>query len=245
MANKLIIHSATVLNKKILESGFIRIKLSCEDSTISEQTIGGYIKLIIINKEKEFRRTITVSGANDKERSFTLDFVNHGRNGPAASWARNAISGTSLRYLGPGPVADVDLTAKHHLLISDPSGLPALKRQLERLQAAKYESCSVYLVDIAPSQLDYFHPLRESQKVQFFKTRYESLEQDIPFDEIKPDATGLWAVGDRLSIKIIRGKVKEVLARKKEKLRSSYISSYWQRGLDQEEHTRLKQQDTP
>jgi NADPH-dependent ferric siderophore reductase len=82
-------------------------------------------------------RTYTVSAWDPERLELTVDFVVHGDSGVAAPWARDAEVGESLQVLGPGgayaPAADVEW----HLMVGDPSALPAISASLARVAAGR------------------------------------------------------------------------------------------------------------
>ena len=86
-----------------------------------------YVKLRI----GERTRTYTVREW-DGER-LTIDFVVHGDTGVAGPWAAAAKPGDTLELRGPGGAYTPDPAADWHLMIGDPSVVPAISTSLARV----------------------------------------------------------------------------------------------------------------
>jgi NADPH-dependent ferric siderophore reductase len=86
-----------------------------------------YVKLRI----GERTRTYTVREW-DGER-LTIDFVVHGDEGVAGPWAATAQPGDTLELRGPGGAYTPDPAADWHLMIGDPSVVPAISASLARV----------------------------------------------------------------------------------------------------------------
>ncbi len=86
-----------------------------------------YVKLRI----GERTRTYTVREW-DGER-LTIDFVVHGDEGVAGPWAAAAKPGDTLVLRGPGGAYTPDPDADWHLMVGDPSVVPAISASLARI----------------------------------------------------------------------------------------------------------------
>jgi NADPH-dependent ferric siderophore reductase len=86
-----------------------------------------YVKLRI----GERTRTYTVREW-DGER-LTIDFVVHGDDGVAGPWAAAAEPGDTLELRGPGGAYAPDPAADWHLMVGDPSVVPAISAALARV----------------------------------------------------------------------------------------------------------------
>jgi NADPH-dependent ferric siderophore reductase len=86
-----------------------------------------YVKLRI----GERTRTYTVRDW-DGER-LTIDFVVHGDEGVAGPWAAAAKPGDTLELRGPGGAYTPDPDADWHLMVGDPSVVPAISASLARV----------------------------------------------------------------------------------------------------------------
>jgi len=90
-----------------------------------------YVKLRI----GERTRTYTVREW-DGER-LTIDFVVHGAEGVAGPWAAAAKPGDTLELRGPGGAYAPDPDADWHLMVGDPSVVPAISASLARVPAGR------------------------------------------------------------------------------------------------------------
>jgi NADPH-dependent ferric siderophore reductase len=79
-------------------------------------------------------RTYTPLAVRTELHEVDVDFVLHG-DGPASTWAAQALTGQVLYLMGPGPGYKLPLEAPQHLLIGDDSALPAFETILARLPA--------------------------------------------------------------------------------------------------------------
>jgi NADPH-dependent ferric siderophore reductase len=80
-------------------------------------------------------RTFTVRDWDPERRRLTIDFVVHGDTGFAGPWAARARPGDRLQLLGPGGAYAPDPDAAWHLMVGDPSVLPAIAASLARVPA--------------------------------------------------------------------------------------------------------------
>jgi NADPH-dependent ferric siderophore reductase len=78
-------------------------------------------------------RSYTVRAFDEARRELTLDFVVHGDEGVAGTWAADAQPGDEVLLVGPGGGYQPDPAAGRHLLAGDLSALPAIAVALERL----------------------------------------------------------------------------------------------------------------
>ena len=81
------------------------------------------------------RRRLTVRRWDAVARELTIDFVVHGPDGVAGSWAGSAAPGDVLVLEGPAGGYRPDPSADWHLLVGDESALPAIAASLEVLPA--------------------------------------------------------------------------------------------------------------
>jgi NADPH-dependent ferric siderophore reductase len=78
-------------------------------------------------------RTYTVQNWDPDTEQLTIDFVVHGDTGVAGPWAANAKPGDTLQLLGPGGAYTPDPDANWHLMVGDPSVIPAISASLRRI----------------------------------------------------------------------------------------------------------------
>jgi NADPH-dependent ferric siderophore reductase len=80
-------------------------------------------------------RTYTVRAWDPERTELTLDFVVHGDEGVAGPWAAAARPGDTLQLNGPGGAYAPDPDAAWHLMVGDPSVVPAISASLARIPA--------------------------------------------------------------------------------------------------------------
>lgn len=79
--------------------------------------------------EHRLTRDYTPYDVDPETGAFTLDFVLHGE-GPAVSWARRALPGSTLSFVGPKSSQLLPSDATSIVLIGDETALPAIERFL-------------------------------------------------------------------------------------------------------------------
>src|ERR1700712_4161783 len=80
-------------------------------------------------------RTYTIRSWDSESGELTIDFVVHGHSGAAGPWAAAAKVGDKLQLSGPGGAYAPDPEADWHLMIGDPSVIPAISASLARVPA--------------------------------------------------------------------------------------------------------------
>jgi len=80
-------------------------------------------------------RTYTVRAWDAERGELTIDFVVHGDEGVAGPWAAAAQPGDTIQLNGPGGAYAPDPAADWHLLVGDPSVIPAISATLARIPA--------------------------------------------------------------------------------------------------------------
>jgi NADPH-dependent ferric siderophore reductase len=78
-------------------------------------------------------RTYTVRAWDAERLELTLDFVVHGDEGVAGPWAAAARPGDTVQLNGPGGGYAPDPDAAWHLMVGDPSVVPAISASLARI----------------------------------------------------------------------------------------------------------------
>ena len=98
---------------------------------------------------KRHGRAYTIRRHDARAGTMELDFVLHGDNGVASSWAGQAKPGEMLELAGPREGYEVDPSRTNHLLIGDSTSLPAIACILERLPA---EVTPVVVIEVADAE---------------------------------------------------------------------------------------------
>jgi NADPH-dependent ferric siderophore reductase len=96
-----------------------------------------YVKLRIPAGAQTRTRTYTVREWDAERVRLTIDFVVHGNEGFAGPWAAAAQPGDTLELAGPGGAYTPDPAADWHLMVGDPSVVPAISASLPRIPAGR------------------------------------------------------------------------------------------------------------
>ena len=90
-----------------------------------------YVKLQFPDGDRTRVRTYTVQEWDGSR--LTIDFVVHGSEGVAGPWALRAQPGDTLALMGPGGAYAPSPDADWHLMVGDPSVVPAISASLARV----------------------------------------------------------------------------------------------------------------
>ncbi|MGH1490159.1 MAG: siderophore-interacting protein [Acidimicrobiales bacterium] len=80
-------------------------------------------------------RRFTVRRWEPESQTLTIDFVAHGDEGYAGTWAKRAKPGDRLQFTGPNGSFQPSDTVDWHLFVGDESAIPAIAATLESLPA--------------------------------------------------------------------------------------------------------------
>lgn len=192
-------------------------------------------------------RRFTVRRWDGIAQELTIDFVVHGDEGFAGSWAQRATPGDRLQFAGPGGNHRPDPGADWHLLVGDESALPAVAASLEAMPAGAV--ARVFLVVDGPaSEFDLRADtgLGERPDSDVIITWLHRQEQSEP-ERVLVDAVAsadLPAGSPDVFVHGEAGEVREVrrhlIADRGIDPSSASISPYWRRSLDDESWRRVK-----
>lgn len=185
------------------------------------------------------RRTYTVRRFDPALAELTIDFVDHGDNGPASAWANRAAPGAFLGFTGPSAPKIVSYDADWYLVAADLSALPVASVTLESLPR---DARGVAIFEV-PSEADTqdidapdgmavhwlvhgdAHVPSDAQEA-FIRTL------DWPQGRVQTCIAGESGV-----IKALRGFVHND---KQNPRADTYVSGYWKIGLVEDEHQKMK-----
>ena len=191
-------------------------------------------------EQRPVTRTYTVRRVEADLEQITLDFVVHGDHGLAAPWAARAEPGDVLTLSGAGGAYRPNPTLDWHLFVGDESALPAINSALEALPSnargiAYLESSddSDHLDAPAPSGVDVRWLHRTDPG-----SRPTLLAEAITAGEWLPGRVGVFAHGERESMKAVRAALKTRLTPDDE----LSLSGYWAYGRTEDTFQAEKRQ---
>ncbi|ATW05341.1 siderophore-interacting protein [Sphingorhabdus sp. YGSMI21] len=206
---------------------------------------GGYVKLMLPGPEggRPLVRTYTIR--HQSENGIAVDFALHGSDedsGPATGWALKAQPGDMIRLGGPGDAKPLPEGCGPFLLVGDMTALPAISVNLEALPADATGDAILLVRDEADRQA-----LTKPDGV----TVHWLVDADLGANPalLADAARALPAVGDLAyawvacefeAMKLLREYLRVEQGFGPDRL---YISSYWKRGLIEDDHKQIKRAD--
>ncbi len=175
-------------------------------------------------------RTYTVRSWDPERQRLTLDFVVHGDHGIAGPWAKRARPGDRVQLRGQGGAYSPDPEADWHLLVGDPSVLPAIAASLERIPAGRPVRVLVQVADAHDElsletagalRLDWIHGGGDA-------TLMEALRAE-PWPHGRVHA---FVHGEAASVRLLR---RFLIVERNVPLEQLSISGYWKRSRSDEE----------
>jgi len=228
-----------------LSASMVRITVSIPSvPELGPASAGDYVKLHLENQEgDQVKRTYTIRDIRPERREMDIDFVLHGGGAVAAEWAREARVGDTLRLSGPGkgkrPSDDNDWL----FIAGDLSALPAISVILESLPASA-RGYAVLQAGMEADQIPLNHPRGVDLRWHFGGGEPASAEVFVDYLKSIPWLEGdvaIWAASDFDTMRAMRGYFKK---ERKVATANAYVSSYWKRGVREDEHKKIKREDT-
>lgn len=184
-------------------------------------------------------RRFTIRKWDPEQLRLEIDFVSHGEDGYAGSWAKRAQPGDRLQFKGPGgsyrPSADVDW----HLFVGDESAFGAIGASLESLSATA-RAVAFVIVDDAAREIDF--PSAGDVTVHWV---HRATAQNP--ETVLPEAVAAEAFPEGTFDVFVHGEASEVRAVRKYLVADrgvdpdrSSISAYWRRQHTDEDWRRTK-----
>lgn len=206
---------------------------------------GAYIKFMLptAKDQKPIVRTYTVR--HQLENGLEIDFALHGKtedSGPATQWALDAKVGDEVMVGGPGPAKPLPEGSGPFLLVGDMTALPAISVNLESALREAQGHAIILIRDEADKQALEIPPNMTIEWIVDSKlgaTPELLVEAVRRLPEIQ-DFTYAWVACEFEAMKLLREYLRSENDFGKERL---YISSYWKRGLIEDEHKDIKRAD--
>lgn len=228
-----------------------RVTLQGEDLTsFPKNSEGAYIKLILSHPDNgtSVMRTYTVSEQRPAENEIDVDFMLHSDNdsaahGIASHWSIHAQVGDKISIAGPGPAKFININADYFLLAADMTALPALTVNLKTLPKNAQGTVFIEVLSETDKQT-----LQKPENIKIIwvindapgsdaTPLFHAVEQaDLPAGQV-----AVWAACEFKTMKKIRRYLKIERGIEKSHL---YVSSYWKKGITEEEHKLVKQRDS-
>lgn len=250
MAQKRKARELTLTAASQLTPNMRRLTLHGEElASFPEDAEGGYFKLVFPgdDPEKPVLRTYTVAKYRSSLHEIDVDFMLHTSSdgsvaGVAAPWAMQVQLGDTIGIFGPGPATLINTDADWYLLAADMTALPALVATLRCLPAdAKGYAVIEIIADGDRQEL----PMPVGIEVIWVINPQPGSDDSPLYLAIKKLAwlsgrAAIWAACEFKTMKKSRQYFKQEKSVEKSHL---YISSYWKKGLQEEEHKIAKRDD--
>ena len=206
---------------------------------------GGYIKLRLTESKdgKPCVRTYTIRRQSDA--GIDVDFALHGSGddaGPATKWAIEAQLGDAIKVGGPGKAKPLPAGPGPFLLVGDMTALPAISVNLEALPDDAIGHAIILIRDAEDEQvisspdgvsIDWIvEPDLGSNP-----SLLANAAREIP---AVADLAYAWVACEFEAMKLLRQFLRFEHEFGKERL---YISSYWKRGMVEDDHKQIKRVD--
>lgn len=206
---------------------------------------GGYVKLRLseLLNAKDCVRTYTIR--HQSTAGIEIDFALHGSgdtSGPATNWAVHAQNGDTINVGGPGKAKPLPEGKGPFLLVGDMTALPAISVNLEALPDDAVAH-AIILVRDARDKQEISAP--EGVSVDWIvepdlgtnpTLLANAARQISKVDEL----AYVWVACEFEAMKLLRQFFRVEHGLGKEQL---YISSYWKRGMVEDDHKRIKRVD--
>lgn len=187
-------------------------------------------------------RTYTIRKFDPRAKELDIDFALHGDEGPASRWAMYARPGDRITISGPGAGNMVDPDADWFFMVGDMTSLPALTANLNTLPK---DACGYFVMEVihqsdiqdlaGPENIDVHWVINPSPGNE--NSDLLDKVRQLEFLEGRPS---VWAACEFNSMRALRHYFRQ---EKKVERFHVYASSYWKKGVSEDEHKLIKRQD--
>ncbi|MRI34516.1 NADPH-dependent ferric siderophore reductase [Endozoicomonas sp. OPT23] len=216
-------------------------------SDFPENQASAYVKMVfeVPGSPKPIMRSMTVVDSSQKRKELTIDIVVHNKHqpekqGPAGRWLAKAKAGDPALIAGPGDTKLVDLDADWFFIAGDMTALPAIRANLQLMP----ESAKGYIVLEVPDKDDQRAlEISEQQIPDGIDIHWvinsesgcnpEQIKDTLTQLEWLPGTPYIWAAGELKAVLELRNHLNQTMPKPRP---ARYISSYWQKGLNDEQH---------
>lgn len=187
-------------------------------------------------------RTYSVRRFDASAGELTVDFVLHGKKGPAADWAARAQPGDLLGVGGPG--GRKLGSARRYLFAGDQSALPAIASMLEDLPP---EASGQAFIEIAGREEEQALRCRAGMEVSWLhRNGAESGRTSLLEEAVRAhpwagnEGTFVWVAGESSSVRAIRAYLRE---ERKLDRRQFLVIGYWHYGMSEPDYKKACNND--
>lgn len=186
-------------------------------------------------------RTYTHRGMDLGKKEIWIDFIAHGKEGPASAWALSAGKGDKLGVLMKQGKRMLYPRAQHYILVGDATGIPVLAAILEDLPAHVQGTCILEVPDASDEQelhtraninLIYLHNADPQQG--------SHLSEALMGLELPGNTRFAYIAAEYASVKQMRQYLRQEQGWKQEEL---YAYSYWKAGMAEDASAKDRQKE--
>ncbi|MFK7854820.1 MAG: siderophore-interacting protein [Granulosicoccus sp.] len=250
MAKKRIARQLLVSNVAQLTPNMRRVTLQGEDlANLPEDAEGGYFKLNFPGQEPDrpTLRTYTISKHRPELQEIDVDFMLHtssdgSSSGVAAAWATQTRIGDKMAIFGPAPATYINDQADWFLMAADMTGLPALMANIPKLAS---DACGYIVIEIMSIEDQQELIIPTGMELIWVVNPEPGSDQSPLNHAIKElewleGKVAIWCACEFKTMRKNRQYFREDRSVDKSHV---YISSYWKKGLQEEEHKIEKSKD--
>lgn len=255
-----------VTEKEILTPHYIRIKLRADQEINFHQCTPGVnnkifippqgsqdVHFAVLDKKtnewvapdeqiKPLVRTYTHRAWNPDTQEISIDFVNHGENGPASAWANKAVTGDQLGVAMKVGQRTLCPKADWYFLIGDATAIPVLSCILESLPITAKGHC---LIEVA-TEADIHPEIRhEGFTIQWLfnphpekGSELEQIARTVKLPEI--DSKFAYIACEFETVRPLRRYFRQEQLWGKEEL---YAFSYWRAGAAEDQSAQSRREE--
>lgn len=250
----------TVLRKKSVTPNMLRITLGGEGmQDFPEDQESAYIKLLFTRSnsqgedlgkqflsenrdERPIMRTYTVRSQRQNPAEIDVDFVIHSSAGPASLWAAESQLGDQLYVGGPGGKKLVDPEADWFFIAGDMTALPAISVNLEMLPEGARGYAVLEILHESDKQL---LKVPSSMEIHWVVNpnpheNFSCLSDTVKALPMLDGNPSVWVACEFTAMRELRRYFRNECQINRKDL---YVSSYWKRGVSEDEHKKLKRED--
>jgi NADPH-dependent ferric siderophore reductase len=237
--NRTTVEHITELSKNVRSITLTGDSLAELDTSVE----GGYFKLMLpSDTDMPYVRTYTVRKVNEGQSSIDVEFAIHDGSAPASNWAESAKVGSEALISPPVRGQMLAQDADWHIIAADMTGMPAALVNLEALPS----SAKGYVVFEVSSESDIREIAHDTQLELVWVVNPEPGASSAPLAaKIRSlpwldGEVSTWSACEFSTMRELRAYFRKERQLDKKKV---YISSYWKKGLSEDQHKRAKRAD--